>query len=304
MKVKYSIIISAYNVERYIDASVRSALAQSSSSGFEVLVVDDCSQDQTSEILSKFNDERLRVLRLKENGGLSNSRNVGIRESVGDWVIFLDGDDLMEPGLLNSLDKRLSEKQNTDLIVYGFKKFMDVTNEVIYQYHVQNTLQNIFTGAWNKAYSRSAIKNLQFPKGLLFEDMAFTAIAYLQSKHVEIVDSPFLMYRQRPASITQSTPTLRHLDVVEVLSPLVKYRDEEKLNRTSRSQINMLINKQLFVHLHEAVSKPHSRADINRLSKFFFEHQEEWKTGRHYDESWLKNLKDIILMQIYKLRFK
>jgi hypothetical protein len=91
-----SIIIPAYNVERYIAVAVDSALNQSLTD-LEVVVVDDGSTDNTHTVLEQFTDPRLRIVR-KPNGGLSSARNAGIAVATGQYIGFLDGDDAWRPG--------------------------------------------------------------------------------------------------------------------------------------------------------------------------------------------------------------
>jgi glycosyltransferase involved in cell wall biosynthesis len=99
---RVSIIIPAYNAEPFIDASVQSALAQTCRDR-EVIVVDDSSTDRTPALLQAYGD-RIRVLR-KRNGGAAAARNAGANAATGEWLAFLDADDLWEPA---KLDRQLA----------------------------------------------------------------------------------------------------------------------------------------------------------------------------------------------------
>ncbi|MBR3895392.1 MAG: glycosyltransferase family 2 protein [Clostridia bacterium] len=100
-----SIIMPAYNAERTVKESVLSALKQTYSD-FELIVIDDGSKDRTPEILRELaqSDARIRVLRNDPNVGVSRSRNRGIAEATGEWVAFLDSDDLWRE---DKLEKQL-----------------------------------------------------------------------------------------------------------------------------------------------------------------------------------------------------
>lgn len=107
---KVSVVIPAYNYERYVGAAVRSALAQTYGGEVEVLVVDDGSSDGTVDVVRGFGDAVHLVCR--ENGGLPAARNTGIREASGDYLVFLDADDELEPvalGVFMSAFKRLGD---------------------------------------------------------------------------------------------------------------------------------------------------------------------------------------------------
>src|SRR5271156_4437060 len=101
-----SVIIPAYNVSGIIGRAIRSAAAQTFSP-LEILVIDDCSTDDTVEVVRALGREipSIRLLSTPANGGPSAARNVGLRAAKGDWIALLDSDDAWKPGRL----KRLSE---------------------------------------------------------------------------------------------------------------------------------------------------------------------------------------------------
>ncbi len=99
MPIDVSVIVTTYNVERYIARTLASALDQAGPS-LEVIVVDDCSTDNTWTRLCAMDDPRLRIVRLHSNGGPSVARNTGIAMATGSWIAVLDGDDQFKPGRL------------------------------------------------------------------------------------------------------------------------------------------------------------------------------------------------------------
>lgn len=94
-----SVIITTYNVERYIERALRSALDQQGIT-LEVILVDDCSTDNTWNAVSKITDNRIKCFRLDKNSGPSVARNTGIEKASGAWIAVLDGDDAFLPGRL------------------------------------------------------------------------------------------------------------------------------------------------------------------------------------------------------------
>lgn len=98
-----SIVMPSYNSEKYIKASIESVLNQIYSK-WELLIVDDCSTDKTVEIIKSFNDQRIRLFQNEQNSGAAVSRNRALREAKGQWIAFLDSDDLWLP---TKLDEQL-----------------------------------------------------------------------------------------------------------------------------------------------------------------------------------------------------
>lgn len=98
-----SIIMPAYNTGEYIKKSINSVIDQTYKN-WELLVIDDCSTDNTEEVIKSFNDERIIYLKNKENSGIAVSRNNGIKEAKGRWIAFLDSDDSWKE---NKLEKQI-----------------------------------------------------------------------------------------------------------------------------------------------------------------------------------------------------
>lgn len=110
-----TVVIPAYNYERYVSEAVMSCLAQDYEGPIEVLVIDDGSTDGTEAVLRGFG-ERIRCHR-KENAGLSAARNTGMELASYDWVVFLDADDVLEPGAIRRMVGALSCQEG--LVVVG-----------------------------------------------------------------------------------------------------------------------------------------------------------------------------------------
>ena len=99
-----SIIMPSWNTGRFIGESIQSVLSQTYKN-WELIIVDDCSTDNTDEIVASFNDERIRYFRNDKNSGAALTRNKAMREARGEWIAFLDSDDLWMP---EKLEKQIS----------------------------------------------------------------------------------------------------------------------------------------------------------------------------------------------------
>lgn len=106
-----SIVMPSYNTGRFIKETVESVLAQTYTD-WELIIVDDCSTDNTDEIVNEFlSDERIRYIKNEKNSGAAVSRNRALREATGRWIAFLDSDDLWEP---EKLEKQIAFMKNNE----------------------------------------------------------------------------------------------------------------------------------------------------------------------------------------------
>ena len=131
-----SVVVPVYNVEEYIYECIESILNQDID-GVEIIVINDGSTDNSLKIVKSFNDERIRIID-KENGGLSSARNVGLKEAVGEYVIFIDSDDYLKDKSVLAEMYNLAKKNNSDIVAGNFyKKYIipNIANLDFYRYN-------------------------------------------------------------------------------------------------------------------------------------------------------------------------
>ena len=115
---KISVIIPVYNREKTIERALRSVLQQTYSN-LEVIVVDDCSTDNSVKVVEDIEDDRVKIVRLKKNSGACHARNVGIKMANGDFVAFQDSDDEWMP---DKIDKQILYMDGADINFCAFKR--------------------------------------------------------------------------------------------------------------------------------------------------------------------------------------
>lgn len=131
--MKISVIIPVYKVEKYIAATVQSVLAQTYKN-FELLIIDDGSPDKSIEICQQFTDNRIKIIR-QENRGVAAARNTGIRHAQGEYLAFLDADDLWTP---EKLAKHIEHLDNSPAVGVSFCRsaFIDELGEPLGIYQI------------------------------------------------------------------------------------------------------------------------------------------------------------------------
>lgn len=119
MEKRFSIIISAYNIEDYIKRAIKSVLEQDFKN-YELIVIDDKSVDSTLEKIKEINDERIIVIANPENKGLGAVRNIGIERAKGEYIVHLDGDDtLYEKNTLSRINELIGADK-PDIVFLGY----------------------------------------------------------------------------------------------------------------------------------------------------------------------------------------
>lgn len=226
--MKLSIIIPAYNAEAYLPQCLDSILAQEHS-GCEVIVVDDGSTDGTATLLERYPD--VKVIH-QANRGMSTARNRGLDEARGEYILFVDSDDLLTDGALATL---VAELSGEDIIAFNAKKLHDATGEQTYHptirepettdgwtYFCRHRLEATdihFVCIWQRAYRRQFLidNNLRFADGILrAEDDLFTTQAMLAAKTLRTITPCLYIYRIRANSITTTVDRRRFDDSLRV----------------------------------------------------------------------------------------
>lgn len=215
-----SVVVPFYNVEKYIGACLE-RLAALPAEECEVLLVDDRGPDGSAAIAQAFALEHpnAHILKREKNGGLSAARNTGMAAASGEYICFIDSDDLPEAEAIIGLAREAKEKQ-LDVIKGRFVYLFDARGETFPGPPVAKT--EAMTGGelfalqcedevyepmvWQCIYRRAYLEEigLTMPEGLLFEDELFQTPALIQAKRAAASASVLLRYRQRAGSIMSS----------------------------------------------------------------------------------------------------
>ena len=212
---KVSIIVPVYNVDKFLHKCVDSILAQTLTD-FELLLVDDGSKDNSGLICDKYaaKDSRVRVFH-KENGGVSSARNLGLENAQGDWIIFIDSDDWIEPNMLKDIyEKAILE--HADLVYCDLRMIFNNHTEILHiaEYNTNKTkmLNNFIKSTFGTAVGMLAKKNLyesneiRYPIGVKFCEDFYVAIRLmLYSEKICYIPTTYYYYnRQNEASASHS----------------------------------------------------------------------------------------------------
>lgn len=218
---KISVIVPCYNLAGWIRDCLDSILVQDFGD-WECVVVDDESTDDSPKILDEYSekDSRIRVIHQK-NSGEGGARNAGIATAKGEWVFFLDGDDVMAPGALERLSQIIENNPAEKLIRFGYERFQDGEHwtpqvqkgEVLRKdVAAQIAMSDFFTYVWQHLYRRDVIQGVSFKAYKRGCDRVFVDDVLLNrvNSFVETTDV-FYGYRVRAGSAMNSVPTVQVL---------------------------------------------------------------------------------------------
>lgn len=216
-----SIVVPVYKVEAYLRTCIDSIINQSYSR-IEIIIVDDGSPDGCPQICDEYakHDMRVKVIH-KTNGGLSDARNHGIKESNGEYLFFVDSDDYIKRDAIEIL-VRNAVLSKADLVCAKHQSFIDgknpdcvpVESNVVY-YSKEEAMQHYIKedwGAWGKLYKREVHENIYFPFGKIHEDEAIMLNILDRCEKICDISDKLYFYRRRPNSITSEQYSIKKMD--------------------------------------------------------------------------------------------
>lgn len=263
-----SVIVPVYNAEKYLRQCVQSVCAQSYED-LEILLINDGSTDSSGLIMEqlKLEDSRIRLLHKPQNTGIGAARNTSLELARGDYIVFIDADDWMDPNHIEDLVELL-ERTDSDIAIANFTRYhmdthqyelhisdQDYYEMVLtpqewfrYQYGQPHNLSLCFTVPWGKIYKRSLFNDLLYYTGGYGEDDRTTWKIYLNSDRIAYMHRSSLVYRVNESSLTQSTfrrevfsqePVIERIAILSMLGfdisqEIAAYKWRAQLNRDDK----------------------------------------------------------------------
>lgn len=225
---KVSIILPVYNSEKYIEETIKSVLNQTYTN-WELIIVDDCSKDNSLKIVEQLKTEQFRIIKNKENSGVALSRNKAIEKAQGKYIAFIDSDDLWEKEKLEKQLKFMEERN----IVFSFSSYkrikengniitkVNVPNKIDYKELLKNTI--ILTSTVIIDTEKISKDLIKMPKLKLSEDTAMFLNILRNGYTAYGLEEYLIKYRVRKKSLSSNKLKSMH-------SLWKVYKNQEKLN--------------------------------------------------------------------------
>lgn len=293
MKIKVSVIVPVYNVEKFIDKCLNSLVNQTLKE-IEIIVVNDGSPDNSQKIIDKYvkkYPEKVQSF-IKENGGQGSARNLGMEKAKGEYIGYVDSDDFVEKDMYKKLYNKAKEN-NYDIVVCGnYNVSEDYQNKNIDAFinNYNTDLENIFFGkmaVWNKIYKRDIlIKNkLEFKEKVWYEDLAFTLKAIMNSNTFAFIDEPLYDYLIREGSTMNNSNVQRNLEILDAFNDILSYIQHNKKEEYF-SKIEFLAIDHIYISAIVRVLKAEAddkvkRETINKLLDYMNKKFPNYKNNKY-----------------------
>ncbi len=249
-----SVIVPIYKVEQYLDRCVQSIVDQTYKN-LEIILVDDGSPDNCPEMCDAWaqKDKRIKVIH-KQNGGLSDARNAGMKIASGQYMAFIDGDDYIAPEMYQLLSECILN-DNSDIAACGIEMVFEdgtaprpLTPKGRFVLERDAAMQAVIREfplkqpVWYKLYKADLIRNIYFPVGKYHEDVFWTWQAIAQAKKVSVFDTPCYYYVQRSGSIMAERYSLRRLDAIEAKQQRLTFLKQEFPHLAEQAKKDLLFS--------------------------------------------------------------
>lgn len=243
-----SVIVPVYNTAKFVKRCLGSLIKQDFEHGYEIIVINDGSTDNSLEIVGKIaaRHSNIRVYSQK-NGGLSAARNTGLTYARGKYVMFTDSDDFVSARYI-SMMYRAAESSGADIVCCNFRTVNEQgapsgidgilkhrtgvfpSDKLLKSLLLDVTVRSF---AWNKLYRRSLFTehNIKFPVGKLYEDMRTTPRLFYHAKKIAVVSGVLYNYVQHSGSITGTMTSEKVFKYIDSYGSIRRFLDEERIYR-------------------------------------------------------------------------
>ncbi|HEM3690249.1 TPA: glycosyltransferase family 2 protein [Streptococcus suis] len=271
-----SVVVPVYNVEEYLSDCVNSILKQSYKN-FELILVDDGSLDQSGQMCDDFAlmDDRINVIH-KENGGLSDARNAGIDVAKGQYITFVDSDDVLSYNYLEVLHT-FSKRYSAELVQGKLTRNVETLGKDSDRHHYFSnsfdaminylSFKDLQGYACNKLYAMRLFKELglRYPVGKIQEDAWVTYKALFEAKGVVAVDAMTYYYRVNPESIMNGNFNPKRFDILKVPEAIAHYLAERDPETDYKKKLDYFMMRTALKTYNDCLQKNAEKVNLAQL---------------------------------------
>lgn len=309
--MKLSIVVPVYNGEKHIEKCLKHLL-NNKSDDIEIVVVNDGSKDRTPEILDSY--DNIKVIH-QVNQGVSVARNTGIENATGEYILFIDSDDLFIEECFDSIHKCLENKESR-LICFSHirenpNESIHVTydivegnfNDLVY-HHSLKTFQLNY--CWGKLYKKDVIEShhIRFKKGIKYgEDQMFVNEYLMHVDHIEFINTPIVRYIVNGGSVMNNLTFDRVSNLQDIYESCLCLADSIELKDN-----DMFYD--MYTHIMKNAVRYFMKSKQRKVKKVNYEEVKQFSKMPYYHDILSKvelnklNIKDRLIFMIAKCNYK
>ena len=284
-----SIIVPAYNAEKYISKCLDSLINQTKKE-LEFIIVNDGSTDNTEKIVEDYKDDRIKYFKNK-NQGIGKTRNFGIEKASSKYIMFLDSDDYLENNVCEEMFNK-AEKDKLDLVICDFyKEYDDGRIEEIKTPSFENSSlkdnPNIITEylcPWAKIYKSSLLKdnNIRFVEDLKYEDAPFVIEALDKAKKIGKVDKCLNYYLIHGNSET-TVRDKRCFDILKIIDKIRTYTKDKDYLKEKIDKLTVRIITNYTIQQRVQIDKKVGEEFIDEAFSYLEKEVPDYKNNKYYE---------------------
>lgn len=291
--IKISVIVPVYNAERYLIKCINSIMNQSFNEEYELILVNDGSEDHSEDIINKKIEEygSDKIVKVNQkNGGQGKARNAGVRIARGEFVTFVDSDDYIDREMLKDLyEKAVQEK--ADLVICDYIE--EIGENKIYKKSLYKELEDInkeyiltIAGPCSKLIKRSLIEenDLYFPENMIYEDLAVMPTFGVFADKIVYIKKPYYYYYIRSnSSMRQLEYSEKLKNIFRAMELLEKKFVDSDLKEKYKEELEFLyIEHLLYAGIGRFINFKEGNEDIKRIHDIMSEKFPDWKKNKYY----------------------
>lgn len=285
-----SIIVPAYNAEKYIGKCLDSLINQTKKE-LEFIIVNDGSKDNTESIVKEYKDDRIKYFKNK-NQGIGKTRNFGIEKATSKYIMFLDSDDYLEKNACEDLYTK-AEKDKLDIVICDFyKEYDDGRIEEIKTPSFENSslkdnpdIITEYLCPWAKIYKRDLIikNNIRFVEDLKYEDAPFVIEALDKAKKIGKVDKCLNYYLIHGNSET-TVRDKRCFDILKIIDKIRTYTKDKDYLKEKIDKLTVRIITNYTIQQRVQENKKVGEEFIEEAFSYLEKEVPDYKNNKYYEE--------------------
>lgn len=288
--IDISIIVPIYNAEKYLNKCIKSLINQTKKE-LEFILVNDGSTDSSEEIIKSYKDKRIKYFKNK-NQGIGKTRNFGIKQAKGKYIMFLDSDDYLATNACEELFSK-AEKDNLDLVINNFYRVEEETEkkvEVIIPEFKNTTLKenkrlllDVNLAPWNKLYKSELLKKnkIKFVENLKYEDAPFVIEVMDKARKVGYLNK-YLNYYVIHKNSETTVRDERIFDIIEIVDKIRNYFSKRKEFTETVDKLSVRILTNYTIQQRVQPDKEIGMQFIDRAFQYMKENIPDYKDNKYY----------------------